>query len=219
MPRLLYIYDTYCGWCYGASPVLSALLSQGNSAAIEIRMLHRALFTGANAPALADGFKHHAWSYDQRIAQLTGQPFSEAYRQGVLERETEAINSWMSAVAAAAVREQGPHAEQAVAQALQQARFVEGRPVSDLSPLIDALCAQGIAPDRAHHALFEDESLRRSAKQAQEEAASLMATVGARGVPTLLAETDGAYRPIELAAFYDKPERIAETIKTLQGAA
>jgi len=50
--RFTYIYDTYCGWCRGAHPVITALIESG----AEVEMQHIHLFQGANAYRMADGF-------------------------------------------------------------------------------------------------------------------------------------------------------------------
>ncbi|WP_282154123.1 hypothetical protein [Ruegeria atlantica] len=53
MTRFTYIYDTYCGWCYGAAPVIDALIESG----ADVTVMHRHLFQGANAYRMGDGFR------------------------------------------------------------------------------------------------------------------------------------------------------------------
>ncbi|MCS4229363.1 protein-disulfide isomerase-like protein with CxxC motif [Stenotrophomonas chelatiphaga] len=79
MPQntLLYLFDPLCGWCYGAAPALDALT---NHPSIELMLLPSGLFTGRGARPQNRQWADYAWANDQRIAALTGQVFSEAYR-------------------------------------------------------------------------------------------------------------------------------------------
>lgn len=69
-----YLFDPLCGWCYGAAPVLGALAQQPG---IRVELLPTGLFAGDGARAMDNEFAAYAWSNDQRIERLTGQPFSE----------------------------------------------------------------------------------------------------------------------------------------------
>jgi len=79
-----YLFDPLCGWCYGASPVIQRLGQQAN---IQMELAPTGLFAGGGRTMDA-AFADFAWSNDQRIAKLTGQRFTEAYRQNVLGLDT-----------------------------------------------------------------------------------------------------------------------------------
>ena len=79
---ITYLFDPLCGWCYGASPVLQQL---GQHPGVQLTLAPSGLFAGSGRTMDA-AFAAYAWSNDQRIHKLTGQQFSETYRQQVLGR-------------------------------------------------------------------------------------------------------------------------------------
>lgn len=61
---IIYLFDPFCGWCYGAMPALSAL---NNIDEIDIELLPTGLFAGESARVMNEEFAAYAWSNDQRI--------------------------------------------------------------------------------------------------------------------------------------------------------
>lgn len=197
MTRFIYIYDTYCGWCYGAAAVIDALIESG----ADVTVLHRHMFQGANARRMGDGFGKMALQYDRRIGQLTGQEFSVAYVQNVLGNPDEVLDSSLTAYAAALVHDQGAKAEMTLAHALQRARYVDGVSAGNNKALQTALKDFGV--DRPL-----DEG-RDQARKISLEAANLQARFGTQGVPTLLMQTDGGITQIDISTYYTLPQEIA----------
>lgn len=76
-----YLFDPLCGWCYAAAPALKFLQAQEG---VEVVLAPSGLFAGAGARPMDAQFAAYAWSNDQRIQQLTGQPFTQAYRDQIL---------------------------------------------------------------------------------------------------------------------------------------
>ena len=75
-----YLFDPLCGWCYGATPMLDRLANSG----IPLELVPTGLFSGAGARPLDAGFASYAWDNDQRIERLSGQRFTQAYLDNVL---------------------------------------------------------------------------------------------------------------------------------------
>jgi len=197
MTRFIYIYDTYCGWCYGAEPVISALIGSGAN----VTVMHRNLFQGPSAHRMGDGFGRMALQYDRRIEQLTGQEFSDAYIQNILGNPDEVLDSSLTAYAAALVHDQGAKAEMKLAHALQRARYVEGIPAGNREAVRNALTEAGV-----NRSL--DEGVVK-AGQISAEAASLQVQLGAPGIPTLLRQISGVTSQIDISIYYTLPEEIA----------
>src|SRR5271165_6341244 len=97
---LHYLFDPLCGWCYGATPAVSELLEMPS---VTIELLPTGLFSGEGARPMDDGFATFAWSNDQRIERLTGQRFTERYRQWVLGDRQQLFDSGPATVALTAV--------------------------------------------------------------------------------------------------------------------
>lgn len=78
---VIYLFDPLCGWCYAAAPALKYL--QGVEG-IHVALAPTGLFAGAGARPMDAQFAAYAWANDQRIQQLTGQLFTQAYRDHIL---------------------------------------------------------------------------------------------------------------------------------------
>ncbi|MDF9301109.1 DsbA family protein [Tritonibacter mobilis] len=197
MTRFTYVYDTYCGWCYGASPVIDALIESG----ADVTVMHRHLFQGANAHRMGDGFGKMALQYDRRIEQLTGQEFSDAYVQNILGNPDEVLDSGLTAQAAALVHDLGAKAEIKLARTLQRARYVDGISARNSDVVRKALAEFGVE--------LSLEDGKDQARKISAEAANLQASIGAQGVPTLLKHTSGKTTQVNISTYYELPEEIA----------
>lgn len=179
---LHYLYDPLCGWCYGAAPALHAL---AEAPGVPPLALHpTGLFAGQGARPMDPSFAAYAWSNDQRIARLTGQTFSDAYRNGPLAWFDRPLDSSLATRALTAVHRIAPAREAEALAAIQRARFVDGHDITDAARLAGVLTEIGLGeaagfPDK-------DAALDALLAQRQAEARALMAEVGAGGVPALV---------------------------------
>ncbi|WP_421863748.1 DsbA family protein [Motiliproteus sp.] len=205
-PQFTLIYDTYCGWCYGAAPIFDVLVQ----ADIHITALHRRLFQGGAQLKMSNGFGQFAERADQRIAQQTGQPFSQTYVTQILRSKTEELNSELTARAAVLVHPQGAATEMALAHRLQKARYVDGLSASDPEPIIAALqpLLDGSMTEQQIRAALASESLSVEATAIAQRAEALMQRVGSSGVPTLVCTVNGQHQVISLEPFFQAPEQI-----------
>lgn len=79
--HVTYLFDPLCGWCYGASLALEKLAGLDD---LTIELAPTGLFAGEGARPMDERFAAYAWQNDQRIGRLTGQVFSQLYRDRVL---------------------------------------------------------------------------------------------------------------------------------------
>lgn len=138
---LVYLYDPLCGWCYGAGGPLPQVLE---STCIALRLIPTGLFSGSGARAMDDDFAAYAWSNDQRIERLTGQVFSERYRDQVLADRLQGFDSAPSTLALSAVSLTSPEHEFEALKAIQAARYVDGLDVTRLETLTAVLADLGL---------------------------------------------------------------------------
>ncbi len=198
MLQLTYLFDPLCGWCYGASPTLERLLAQED---ISVELVPTGLFAGAGAFPMNADFAAHAWDADQRIAKLTGQRFTEAYRTQVLENPESRVDSGPATLALTAVRLTAPEREFEGLAAIQRVRYVDGRDNGDPAVIADVVAGLGLAAAAARFDAPDDEL--QSANRARiAEGQAEMRRFGARGVPTLIAESGQERRIVESTALY-----------------
>ena len=82
---LHYIYDPLCGWCYGAAPLVKAARE-----VVNLRAHGGGMMAGARRQPVTLQLRDFVKPHDLHIAQLSGQPFGEGYRDGLL-RDTDAV--------------------------------------------------------------------------------------------------------------------------------
>lgn len=211
MPRILrYVFDPLCGWCYGASTTVAALAKAPH---IDLHLLPGGLFAGAGARPMDDEFAAHAWRNDQRIEQLTGQRFSERYRQDVLADRRQAFDSGPASLALTAVALTAPDREWQALKAIQQARYVEGQDVTRPDTLAHVLRALGLDTAAARLAPADD-ALRAACDERAARAQALMRESGAHGVPAFLLEQDGRHRLLPADAVYPDPQAFVDWLAT-----
>ncbi|WP_454811198.1 DsbA family protein [Labrys neptuniae] len=192
-----YLFDPLCGWCYGASPMLQRLRETG----VAIRPLPTGLFTGPGARPMDTGFAAYAWSNDQRIERLTGQRFTKAYRKQVLEAEGGLFDSGPATLALTTAALTEPARELDALAAIQAGRYVEGRDTTSLACLTAILRSAGFTA-AAGRLAAPDEALLAANRTRIAEGRSLMARLGAQGVPALALQQDGQQRLIASNALF-----------------
>ncbi len=205
--KTVIIYDTFCGWCYGAAPVFDAVVKAGDN----VEVLHRHLFEGAGAPRMSDGKGEQILQTIPQIEALTGQEFSQAFKDKIARSPTEVLESGLSAQAAALVHDQGPEKEFALRHRLEVLHFGEGVSSTDRQAIIDALIAEGVAPEQA--ARIGTPELEAKAAELSGRAQALMAAVQSRGVPTVLKVKGDQVVQLDHQAFYSRPEAIEDIFK------
>ncbi|MBP1859456.1 DsbA family protein [Rhizobium herbae] len=188
--HVTYLFDPLCGWCYGASLLLGQL---GAAADLTVVLAPTGLFSGSGARPMDEQFAAYAWSNDQRIASLTGQQFTDAYRSQVLARGGM-LDSGPATLALTAVALTAPERECDALRAIQEARYVSGRDVTDMSELRNMLESAGLmaAADRLASA---DPDLLAANRQRMASARALMREFAVNGVPALIVD-DGTRRKL-----------------------
>jgi putative protein-disulfide isomerase len=204
MMHLDYIFDPLCGWCYGALP---AIVQADRHPDISVELVPSGLFAGEGAFPMNAGFAAHAWEADQRIASLSGQPFSEAYRANVLGGNASRVDSGPATLALTAVRLTAPERELEALSAIQRVRYVAGRDNGD--PVVVAEVLEDMGLDEAA-SLFAapDEKLVQANRERIGTGRAGMARFGARGVPALVLDKGGARRLIGTDVLYGDPDAL-----------
>ena len=199
---LHYIFDPMCGWCYAAAPLVDAARSVPGLA---VEFHGGGMMTGANRRAISPQWREYVMPHDRRIAELTGQPFGEAYFDGLL-RDTGAVMDseppTTAVLAAEALREGGGLD---MIHRLQRAHYVEGRRVADadvLTALATELGFDAGAFASAFSRLGGEATSRHIAASRQ-----LLQRAGGQGFPTfVLAQADGSEGRIEIGPWLGRTE-------------
>ncbi|TXH91232.1 MAG: DsbA family protein [Rhodoferax sp.] len=192
-----YLFDPLCGWCYGAAPVVHQLAQRPG---VQITLHPTGLFSGSGRTMDAQ-FAAYAWSNDQRIQQLTGQAFSDAYRAQVLNRPGSAFDSTATTWALTAVGLEDPSAELPVLEQLQQARYLHGQDTCTSEAVATLLRTWGHA-QAAQRLLDPDEALVLAVRSRTQKARQLLNARRTDGVPALVVRDSAGWRLLPRTLLY-----------------
>ncbi|MGY4291363.1 putative protein-disulfide isomerase [Bradyrhizobium sp. LM2.7] len=187
--RITYLFDPLCGWCYGADPTLEKLAQLDD---VTLALMPTGLFAGEGARAMDAQFAAYAWQNDQRIARLTGQPFSERYRSEVLGKSGGMFDSAPATLGMIAVRATEPARELEALKAIQRARYVDAQDIASLAGISNILRSTGL-PAAAERVRAQDSELMQTYRREIQAAQFEMQRFGISGVPAVLVG-DGAER-------------------------
>ncbi|OCX65688.1 hypothetical protein BFP70_08715 [Thioclava sp. SK-1] len=200
---LHYLFDPLCGWCYGASATIGTLAAD---AEIDLQPHATGLFAGSGARPMKS-FAAQAWANDQRIAAVSGRPFTEAYRRDVLGADDASLDSTVATLAVTAVADSSPDRVIEALAAIQSARYVDGKDVTS-SEVVAGLLADLELADAATRVLTPDASLVDLVQTLTAEARKLMTAFNLQGVPALIAEVDGTRRGLDASTLYSGPDAV-----------
>jgi putative protein-disulfide isomerase len=171
---LHYIYDPQCGWCYGAEPLVWA--------AAEVPSLEIALHAGelwSEPTRLPEHTRAYIRQADERIAQMTGQPFGAAYHDGLFQDPTMVLHSQPTIAAMLAAQEVDPKSGLKMLRAIQHAHYEHGRRVVERDVLLDLAAEIGLDRE-AFSAALDKVDVRGHVTASRR----LMNWLGAQGFPT-----------------------------------
>ena len=195
---LHYIYDPLCGWCYGAKPLVQA--AQG---VLPVIAHGGGMMTGANRQAVSPQLRNYVMPHDRRIAEFTGQPFGEAYFEGLLRDETAVFDSDPPIATVLAAEQIAGRGVELLGR-LQTSHYVEGRRIADESVLLELAIGIDLEPV-AFAATLKSVNTDQHIKDTR----ALLARVGGQGFPTLALEQDGQFSLVDVSQWLGKPEAFA----------
>lgn len=196
---LHYIYDPLCGWCYGAKPLVQAA-----QAVLPVIAHGGGMMTGANRQTVSPQLRNYVMPHDRRIAEYTGQPFGEAYFEGLLRDETAVFDS-VPPIAAVLAAEQISGRGLELLGRLQTAHYVEGRRIADEAVLLELAIQTGLEPEAFQQAFNEADTDRHI-----KDSRALLARVGGQGFPTFALEQDSQFTLVDIGPWLGKPQAFAQ---------
>ncbi len=202
---LHYLYDPLCGWCYGAKPLIAAAQE-----VLPVIAHGGGMMTGANRQPVSAQLRDYVMPHDRRIAEYTGQPFGEAYFEGLLRDHTALFDSAPPTAAVLAAEQLAGRGLELLGR-LQSAHYVEGRRIADESVLIELAAALGFESTAFTHTIKQVLANELPAHFKQSRA--LLAQVGGQGFPTLALEQEGRFSLIDIGPWLGKPDAFADWLK------
>jgi len=175
---LHYIFDPLCGWCYGAAPLVDAAREV---AGLSIALHGGGMMVGNHRRTIDAQWRGHVIKHDARIAAMTGQPFGDAYINGLLLDTTAVMDSAPPTNAILAAQKLAGRGLDML-HLIQVAHYQLGQRVADVA-VLEALAGQlGL---QAEAFVPEMQAINETVLAAHiAESRELLAQVGGRGFPT-----------------------------------
>lgn len=131
LPRIIYCYDAYCGWCYGFSPVITKIEEEYRNQ-LEFEVLSGGMIFPETPQHFAPIAKYIQTAY-KRVEELTEIKFGEDFLWHVFnpDKTDWYPHSEMPAIALCIFKEYHPDKAVQIASDLQYALNYEGRDLTD----------------------------------------------------------------------------------------
>ena len=208
MTTLHYIFDPLCGWCYAAEPLVEAA---ARIHGLQVQLHGGGMMTGERRKQITADWRAYVLPHDDRIAAMSGQPFGDAYRDGLLNDTSVWLDSAPPTTAILAAEQLGGQGL-AMLAAIQRAHYVEGLRVAEQATL-QALAEQLGLDSAAFNAAYTQ--LDGAATEAHFAASRrLLAMAGGQGFPTLALQTDEEQplQRIDVSDWLGQPEAFANAL-------
>jgi putative protein-disulfide isomerase len=209
---LHYIHDPFCGWCYGAAPLVKAARQ-----VLPVQAHGGGMMAGDRRVQVSASLREYVRPHDLRIQQASGQPFGEAYRDGLLRDTTAVLDSALPIAAMLAVRQLTGGAAQGqdldLLSRLQTAHYVNGQQVSRPEVLVAHAQALGLEAGAFEEALAH--ALVHEAGPHILATRQLMGRIGAQGFPSFALESQGRLMPVAWQGFLGDPAGFAAHVAGL----
>ncbi|HEY5667370.1 MAG TPA: DsbA family protein [Gammaproteobacteria bacterium] len=196
---LHYIYDPLCGWCYGAEPLVKA--------AAKVKGLSIRLHGGGLWPEptqLPEETRLYIREADGRVAGISGQPYGEAYRSGLLLDPTMTLESRPTTAAVLAAESIAAGQGLAMLEAIQHAHYERGLRVVEPEVLRSLAVEIGLDPDAFDAALSNvnvDSHITNSRRMMQQ--------IGAHGFPAFVLQLDDQWFAVPNRQYASDPAGFA----------
>ncbi len=211
---LHYIFDPLCGWCYAAAPLIDAARAVPG---LVVQFHGGGMLAGPNRRAITSQWREYVMPHDRRIAQLTGQPFGDAYFNGLL-RDTSAVMDSAPPTTAVLAAEALAGRGLDMAHAVQRAHYVDGLRIAEPEVLVALAVGLGLDAEAFRAAYVQSEGA--ATQQHFANSRRLLAQVGGQGFPTLvLALPDGTARVLDIGPWLGRAGGWQAELQRLVGGA
>ena len=143
-PKVIYVYDSLCTWCYGFSPVMRAVY-ENYAQDFEFEVISGGMILGGEERSFDDLSGFPAKEY-RRVEETTGIHFGTAFLNN-LEKGQLTFNSEIPAIALSVYKVLRPKTAVEFAQHIQSSIYFDGKSPDDVELYRYLAVNEGIDPD------------------------------------------------------------------------
>lgn len=204
-PKIIYIFDPMCGWCFGFGPVMNSLQAAYKDS-FDFEVLSGGMVVGEREGPIGD-FADYILEAYHRVEEYSGIKFGEPYLNQLRNKSL-----WSSSVKPAIAIEAFKQFDNAHALAfsheVQEASFVNGLDLRQDSVYADLIKKYGI-DEQAYLTSLNSEEMRKQTNDWFQTTRNW----GIDGYPTVLLVHDGKYYAV--ARGYTNIDTLKQTIQSV----
>lgn len=204
--EILYVFDAYCGWCWGFSSIIGSL-AENYADRFRFSALSGGLITGERIGPLGN-FGAYIEKAIPRVAQTTGAVFSDAYIARIRQPSTHQDSRVPASVFAAVIAAQPAIDSIALAHDILALQFSAGRDLSCYEEYAGLLRACGLDSTPTLQALRGGAYL-----SAAEQQFTFARDLGTEAFPAIVYGRNGQYYP--LCQGYQDYEYLSHALEVL----
>jgi putative protein-disulfide isomerase len=205
-PKLIYIYDALCGWCYGFSPVMQKIYDTYQDR-LDFEVLSGGMISGHRIQPIS-GMAAYIRQASALLAEVTGVAPSQKYNSLILDAGTYLSNSLPPAIALIILKEAQPTAQVPMAHAIQCLLYEEGEDLNRVESYLPLAAGYGVGEDDFRQK-FEDSAYSEKANAEFNQVKSW----GIDGFPAVLGKRGNEF--FLLAHGYQPYEQFSEAVAQL----
>jgi putative protein-disulfide isomerase len=184
--EIIYLYDAMCGWCYGFSPVITALEEKYRNK-VKFTVLSGGMVLGERKMPAPQLFSYIGNAY-LRVEKLSGVTFGKPYLEGIMKDSSYILSSEMPSLAMTVFKSFQPEKAVQFAAALQKIFFLEGKSLNDIQTYLDLASKFGINTSD-----FASRMQNPAFQQDTEAEFALVGRFGVSGFPTVVLKKEDKY--------------------------
>lgn len=136
LPKIIYIYDPLCGWCYGFSPVIRKIQEEYKSR-MDFEIISGGMVVGDRVGPVG-AFADYILKALPRLEELTGVTFGEPYLSQLRDKSLF-LSSLKPCIALEVFKSFNEKDAIAFASSMQKAHYIDGKSLEEESVYIDLI--------------------------------------------------------------------------------
>lgn len=209
MNILHYLYDPFCGWCYGAAPLLTKAMEVEGLAIIPHGI---GMLSGDSRKFMSAEWRDFVRPHEERITAFSKQEFGDAYVHGLQERTDILLDSSIpTAAMLAALKIDGRSVE--MLKKLQIAYYQEGRAIADQDVILKIATELGY--DQSEFTTEYNAIIHSEVEKHIDESHKLMNQLNLHGVPSLILQLASDIHVFPFGKYISRPDRFEVDLRNL----
>ncbi len=184
-PKITYVFDPMCGWCYGFSKVMDRFATEYKDS-FQFEIISGGMVVGEREGPVGDFADYILGAY-KRVEEYSGITFGEAYLAQLRTKKLWS-SSVTPAIAIETFKQFKPEEAIFFASSVQYAYFFEGKDLRDEQVYIPLVKKYGI-----DEKLFMEKMKSAEMKQTAEAGFQQSSAFGVSGFPCVIMEINGKY--------------------------